>query len=73
MPPDDPKPVGFYFFDGNQWQMVGDAPEVKDPKTEMKEAAKQLHDVYKSLTKAGFSKREALVIVCEILKEGLRK
>lgn len=68
MPPDDPKPVGFYFFDGNHWQMVGDAPAVKDPKDELKEAAVQLHDLYKSFTDAGFSRMEALAMVCEILK-----
>lgn len=68
MPPDDPKPVGFYFFDGNHWQMVGDAPAVKDPKTEMNEAAEQLHDLYKLFTEAGFSKLKALAMVCEILK-----
>lgn len=68
MPHEEEHKAGFYFFDGAHWQMVGEAPEVKDPKDELKEAAVQLHDLYKSFTDAGFSRMEALAMVCEILK-----
>ena len=66
--PDKETTPGFYFFDGAHWQMVGNAPSKKSLKDELKEAAVQLHDLYNSFTKGGFSRTEALVMVCEILK-----
>jgi len=68
MPPENKHEVGFYFFDGDQWRRVGEAPVIKDPKDELKEAAVQLHDLYNSFIEAGFSRMEALVMVSEIIK-----
>ena len=66
--PDKQTTPGFYFFDGAHWHMVGDAPTEKSPKEELKEAAVQLHDLYKSFIEAGFSRMEAMVMVSEIIK-----
>ena len=38
MPTEKKHEAGFYFFDGDQWRRVGEAPKVKDPKDELKEA-----------------------------------